>query len=100
MANDLTKNPWVVDTAAAGSLTADRMRVRSFRWAGATTAGHKVIVKDDAGDVMWESFAPGANFIEAESFGGGRGIDSGGGKDCGGIAVTTLDSGKLYIAYL
>lgn len=89
MANDLTTNPWVIDTASASVLSSMLMRVKTVRWVGATTAGHKATIKDRNGKVMWDSVAAGANYVESELIEDITSWD--------GIAVTALDSGKLYI---
>ena len=93
MANDLTANPWVVDTASATAITADKIRVDKFRWIGGTTAGHTCIVKNSAGKTVWSSIAAGANFIDDSSNASAHLFD------CKGIAVTTLASGILYIYF-
>lgn len=89
MANLMAQNPWVVDTAGAGLIATGRVRPFTIRWVGATTAGHKCVVKDAAGEVKWEDVASGANYVTE-----GR-IEI----DWNGVAVTTLDSGKLYIEH-
>lgn len=94
MANDLTKNPWIVDTAGATPLTTDKILVRKIRWTGATTSGHTAVVKDGQARNVFESVATvtGSNTPEDVSFFGEEG-------NFRGLAVTTLASGKLYIYY-
>ena len=98
MANDLTGNPWVVDTASATPITTDDVFLDTIRWVGATTAGHQAIVKDNKGtpDTIYEGLASGANFIDERSFGAEY---AGPRRVVGGLAVTTLSSGKLYIYF-
>ena len=92
MANDLTNNPWVIDTAAATVLTAMRLRVRGVRWVDATTAGHKATIQNAAGKIVWDSTAAAANNVEGDQI-----SDFGPFPDWDGLIVPTLASGKLYI---
>ena len=87
MANDLTKRPWKVDTAAATVLSSDRLRVKGVRWVGATTAGHTAIIHDKNSRVVWSSVATGANYVESDL------IEN----DWEGLIVPTLGSGILYL---
>ena len=98
IANDLTGNPWVVDTASATPITTDDVYLDTIRWVGATTAGHQAIVKDNKGtpDTIYEGLASGANFIDERSFGAEY---AGPRRVVGGLSVTTLGSGKLYIYF-
>lgn len=91
MANDLTKNPWIVDTASATNLTDDKMRLRSIRWTGAT-AGNAATVADGAGRTIWSSLAEGPNIPQVKDF-PERGLD------VAGLRVPTLASGTLYLEY-
>ena len=96
IANDLTGNPLVIDTASATPIMTDDVYLDAIRWVGATTAGHQAVVKDNKGtpDTIYEGLANGANFIDERSFGAEY---SGPRRVVGGLAVPTLDSGKLYI---
>ena len=87
--SDLTKNPWIVDTASGTAITTDDIRMKSIRWVGATTAGHTATIKDRAGRVKWTSVAAGANHVEAELIENDMFWD--------GIIVDDLDSGILYL---
>lgn len=89
MSNVLSGNPWKVDTAAA--LTTERVRVIGFRWVAGTTAGHTCIVTDAAGVVIWESVAAGADYVESDMFPVARMYP--------GLAVSALDSGRLYVSF-
>ena len=89
MANILTDNPLIIDTAGAAVLVAGSFRVRGIRWVGATTAGHAVSVTDSNDVVKWAGEAAGANHSEADTI-----------KDeklWKGLKVPTLQSGTLYI---
>jgi hypothetical protein len=90
MANQVLGSPYIVDTADS-TLTANHVVVRGVRWVGATTNAHEAILTDTAGLVKWASKAATAGLgIETEStvpF------------SSGGLKVTTLGSGKLYIYF-
>ena len=88
MANDLTKQPWIIDTAAATVLTNDRIRVKAVHWVGATTAGHQAIVQDPASRELFRADASGVNNVDRLLFEADWRL---------GFKVPTLDSGKLYI---
>jgi hypothetical protein len=93
MANDLTANPWIVDTASATALTADLIRVAKFRWVGATTAGHECkVTATDTDRVIFRSLAAGANHIDEQTHENEQ-------FNTLGIIVVTLTSGILYIYY-
>lgn len=89
MANDVTNNPFIIDTPGAGVIFSQPIRVRGVRWVGATTAGHLIKITD-ANDVeKWASEAAGANHTEADTI-----------KEetlWKGLKVPTMQSGKLYI---
>ena len=95
MANDLTKQPWKVGTAAATVLSADALRVRGVRWVGATTAGHTAVIQDKNARIVWSSVATGANYVESDMVNTGDR-----GWDWDGLIVPTLASGILYIELL
>lgn len=40
MANNISVNPLVLDTAGASPITTQQLRVRKLRWVGASAAGH------------------------------------------------------------
>jgi hypothetical protein len=67
-----------------------RLIVSYLRWVGATTAGHSLVVNDADGNVIWESEADGANFIDILPFW----------RRVNGVTVNTIDSGNLFIYYL
>ena len=91
MANDLTQNPWKIDTAGAGIISAMNLYVKSLRWVGATTAGHTVTVKDSAGKVKYTSMASGANYVENAL------IENN--VRWNGLIVDVLASGIIYLEY-
>lgn len=88
MANNLTGNPWIIDTPGAGLLVSGDVDVKMLRWVGATTAGHQAIAQNGLSQVEWEDVAAGANYSTSEE---------GPFFFAQGLKVTTLASGKLYI---
>ena len=89
MANDITANPVIVDTAGTSALTSKTFIATKIRWVGATTAGHQAIVQDSSSVVKFKAEATGANYSESEHFDPPL-IFS-------GLIVPTLGSGTVYI---
>lgn len=87
MANDISADPWIIDTAAATVLSTNMLNIKSIRWVGATTAGHTAIIHDKDSNVIWSSVASGANYVESEI------VE----QWVHGLIVPTLASGVLYI---
>lgn len=87
-ANDISKYPYIIDTAGATTIISTRVWVTGIRWVGATTAGHQAVIQDANGRVLWEAIAGTTNWDE-ESFIPMVWRD--------GFKVSTLTSGKLYI---
>lgn len=93
MANDVTFNPFVIDTATSSDLIAgQRIRIKSIKWVGGTTAGHAAVVTDAAGHVIWKDVATGANYVSSDLIENVHAMWS-------GLKVPTLASGVLYIEY-
>ncbi len=88
MANDTSRKPWFLDTAAV--ITTDRIRVRALRWVDGTTAGHTCLIEDSNGEQIWQSHANGDNFIDGQDYGRE-------GKDFQGFELSAIDSGNLYV---
>lgn len=93
MANDLTKNPFKVDTASGTPILTSWADLRSIQWTGATTAGHEAKVTDKDGTVIWQRFAQGANQNWDTEFQGRWG------RRVNGLTVPTLGSGTLYFTF-
>lgn len=53
MANNLTSNPWVIDTPGAALLFAGDVYVEHFEFAGYAAQGNQVQVTDRFGKVVW-----------------------------------------------
>ena len=64
MANDLTANPLILNTAHASDVVLGaRRRIQGIKWVGASTAGHQAVLKGKVSTrVIWESIATAANF--------------------------------------
>ena len=87
MANDLTQNPLILDTAATTLLQDGPCFIKSVRWVNATTAGHTAVLQDAESNVWWDSIASGANYVEEDMI--ERWVT--------GIRLTTIGSGKVYV---
>lgn len=85
MADDLTCNPWVLD--GTGTKTTAEVRIARIAWKNATTLNHTVLVVDGDGHTIFEDFASGATYNTSEPIG----------RVYTGLAVSTLNSGKLYV---
>lgn len=57
MANDLTNNPLVVDTADAGAILNNPVRITAIVWDSGTSgaAGDRAIVKDKNSKLKWSA---------------------------------------------
>ena len=86
MANDVTSNPWKLDTAA--SISAAVVQIGRIRWVGGATAGHTAIVKDSAGTVIASLVATASNYTEDVPIW----------KEYTGVTLDTLASGTLYLS--
>jgi hypothetical protein len=98
MANALTWNPIKVDTAAATALLTSRLHITKIRWVdsgGDIAEGDQAIVKDKAGNPVWEHRAGGVGTVadlvpNVES-------DFNPPLVVTGLIVSTLTHGTLYI---
>src|SRR5687768_1517581 len=97
MANDLTGNPWIIDTASATPVTTDTVYVDFFEWVIGTdgVADDALVVTDNKAtpDVEFAAFASGKNQTIEKNFAG----SSMASKECRGLIVSTLGRGKLYV---
>jgi hypothetical protein len=85
MADDLTSNPWVIDST--GTKSSQELRITRVAWKNATTLNHTVLIVDGGGHTIFEDFASGATYNVSEPIG----------RVFTGFAVSTLQSGKLYV---
>lgn len=97
MANSLTTNPIVVDTANAGAAliaSGQPLLVSAIKAVGLTTAGHTGVVQDANGKAFWECIAATTNYAtQLETFA----ALPNGARTLNGLKVPTLASGKIYI---
>ena len=85
MADDLTSNPWVIDST--GAKASGEVHIDRIAWKNATTLNHTVLIVDGAGKIIFEDFASIATYNTSQSIG----------RVYTGVTVSTLSSGKLYI---
>ena len=63
MPNDLTAQPWKIDTASGTVLSTDQLHIEAFKVVGpAAMAGDAVDVQDQNGRTIWKTSATGGNF--------------------------------------
>jgi hypothetical protein len=85
MADDLSSNPWVIDSTGAkfsGNVSIDRIS-----WKNAGALNHTVLIVDGSGKTIFEDFASGATYNTSQPIR----------REYTGVTVATLSSGKLYI---
>ena len=86
MANDLTANPWKLDTT--GAVSSETVRIERARIVGMSTAGHTAELRDAAGKTIVSFVAAGANYTE----------DTPVWREVTGVTLQTLQSGTLYVS--
>lgn len=91
MANDISDRPWVLDTASASKIGPNRTWVAGATFRGYTTSGHKAIFKDSRGNTIMELVGNDSLTPVGEYWG-----DSSA-QSVLGLALTTLDSGKVVV---
>src|SRR2546428_10619690 len=92
MANNVTVNPWILDTAST-VVTAKRVRVEGFLWDGVgAVSGDVVQLTDRNSNVIWQSGLPqtttpiiNSPTMFPDSF------------DFDGISTGTISRGKIYV---
>lgn len=96
MANDAKRKVMILDTVGTVLASGQVIQVLKIRWVGASAGGHAVSLTDINDNVMWETVAGGANYVEIDTFTTDRESDD----QCfrwNGLKLATLGSGKLYI---
>ncbi len=76
----------VLKMTASGDAVTEIYILDSLRWIGATAAGHRCSVTDTSGNVLFESEADGANFLDGWVFAH---------LWANGVTVATMQSGAL-----
>lgn len=88
MANDQTKSPHILDTAA--NPWTEKIYIKSIRWVSkGGVAGDDLVLQDGSARNIWEGVAPGANHSEEAI------IE----RWFNGYDLTVIDNGKLYITF-
>jgi len=91
MANVFKGDVWVIDTAAATVISTDELYFQAIRWVSTgAAAGHRVVLEDADGNVVWETYSTGANYVEESQVP----------LHMHGLVVPTLASGVLYLYHL
>ena len=88
MANDITGNPWILDTAE--SVTTNPFRCKYIEWTPEAD-GDDLLLVDNAGNTIWtrKAIAGDANQGISED----KRIDG----TLNGLSITTIDSGTVYV---
>lgn len=89
MANRLTENPFVIDTAGAAAIFKTNIQVEYFEFVGYNLDTDNVIVQDGAGNLIWQE--NGASDL--------RNVRSGRIGWVQGLTVPTLSAGKLLVFF-
>ena len=87
MANNLTTNPWTIDTVMAAAYPS-YVRIRDLTWDEQAASGDQLVIVDQHGKLIIDTKASGANVYQRW---GNLGWVN-------GFQVTTLGSGKVTIA--
>ena len=87
MANNLTGNPYSVDTAAV--ITTKPIQINKIVWESPTTDGHTIDITDNAGHKIFSkaALAGGTGISYSDDFG----------MVFSGLNVATIQSGTVYI---
>lgn len=92
MANDLTSDPWFIDTQGATVLWPTQVRIRFVEWYNPAAAGDLMEIQDKNNKPIVKARAEVANGTQVFSLGSG-----GGGDWYNGLKVPVLTSGQLLI---
>jgi hypothetical protein len=99
MANNLTWNPLIVDTAAATNLTSSRLSIVKIRWVpnlGTPTAEDVATIKDKTGHIIWTHKHAQIGVVNNTIF-PDQTDDFTLPVVCDGLIVDALSSGTIYI---
>jgi outer membrane protein assembly factor BamB len=86
MANDVQRNPWILDSTTLAPLWKGYIRMEAMTWQDVTAAGNQLILQDQNGKEVWSMTAPGSGYF---NYGKPMWIN--------GLIVKRIDSGKVYI---
>lgn len=91
MANNITQNPWVIDTAGAGLIWTGGAKISHIEFVGYTSDVDVCVVKNQAGQVICQ--LNGSDDLEEVRSGKIGWIQ-------GGVAVTQIDGGGIVRIFL
>lgn len=86
MANDVQRNPFVLDTPGTGVVWNGYIRMESFAWGDVGAPGDQLVMKDKNGKEVFSWTSPGPGFYNFFKL-----------MWVNGLILAQLDSGRLYI---
>jgi hypothetical protein len=90
MANDLAKNPMVLDTVGA-QLTGKNISINSVQWCDPTTVGHTVLLLDQNGNIILKGTCVTASQSLIKYFKPGFTFQ--------GLNLSAIGSGEVHVLY-
>lgn len=90
MANDISANPWKLDTAGAGTIYQFPVKIKNIIWANFTTTGDVLLIRDKNGKDIVNALVTTSLGIPSMSFGSFDWVE--------GIALITITHGEVTIA--
>lgn len=97
MSNDVTKNPWVLDTAGATVLTTVKLTIQAIVWVSNSVAGKDIAADDDF--LLSDQNSRAVISKRAEGAGDGLEISFPRGIQVDGLILTTMAGGVCYIYF-
>lgn len=85
MANETFATFWKLDTI--GTVSEEVTYIEGIRWVGGSAAGHQLQLSDVDGNIVWESIANGANFVDESHIP----------LKTNGLTLLTRGSGTVYV---
>lgn len=90
-ANDITGTPWKIDTAGSSLIVTGDVYITCVKWVSpSSSAADQVVIQNSSSRTIWAEVAPGAQFSSQECFPTPLVFT-------GGLKVTTLGSGTVYL---
>ena len=89
MANDLTHNVWILDTADTAILYPHSVKIKVLLWEAPANVGDDLILLDKHGGTIVATKAEAAGQAQLYRLN----------KWYSGLRLDTIDSGKLYVHY-
>lgn len=97
MSNDVTKNPWILDSAGATVLGTAKMVVQSIAWVSNSVASKDIEADDDF--VLTDQNSRAVVSKRAEAITDGLVISFPNGLQVDGLILPTMDGGICYIYF-